>query len=85
MQLLNERLSSYLSEVRSLEMENAQLERKICEWYENNPPKTPPDGTQYYRIIDELQDQIMDAAMGNANAMLQIDNARLAAADYRSK
>ncbi|XP_073537670.1 keratin, type I cytoskeletal 19-like [Phyllobates terribilis] len=85
MQVLNERLSSYLSEVRSLEMENAQLERKICEWYENNPPKTPPDGTQYYRIIDELQDQIMETAMGNANAMLQIDNARLAAADYRSK
>ncbi|XP_075135179.1 keratin, type I cytoskeletal 19-like [Leptodactylus fuscus] len=85
MQLLNERLSSYLSKVRSLEMENAQLEKKICEWYENNPPKTPPDGTQYFRIINELQNQIMEASMENADIMLQIDDARLAAADYRSK
>ncbi|KAG8566400.1 hypothetical protein GDO81_013227 [Engystomops pustulosus] len=85
MQLLNERLSSYLGEVRSLEMANAKLERKICEWYENNPPKTPPDGTQYFRIIDELQNQIMEGTLENANTMLQIDNARLAAADYRSR
>ncbi|XP_075702384.1 keratin, type I cytoskeletal 19-like [Rhinoderma darwinii] len=85
MQLLNERLSSYLNTVRSLEMENAQLERKICEWYENNPPKTPPDGSQYFKIIDGLQSQIMEASMENAYTMLQMDNARLAAAEYRSK
>ncbi|XP_056403644.1 keratin, type I cytoskeletal 19-like [Hyla sarda] len=85
MQLLNERLSSYLGEVRTLEMENAQLERKICQWYENNPPKTPPDGTEYFKIIDKLQDEIIEATLENANIMLEIDNARLAAADYRSK
>ncbi|XP_068118197.1 keratin, type I cytoskeletal 17-like [Hyperolius riggenbachi] len=85
MQLLNERLSSYLGKVRSLEMENAQLERKICEWYANNPPKTPPDGTHYFRIINEIQNQIGEVAVENAGILLETDNARLAAADYKSK
>ncbi|XP_069807951.1 keratin, type I cytoskeletal 14-like [Dendropsophus ebraccatus] len=85
MQLLNGRLSSYLGKVRTLEMENAKLEKKIFEWYENNPPKTPPDGTQYFKIINGLQNQIMEATLENANIMLEIDNARLASADYRNK
>ncbi|XP_073463143.1 keratin, type I cytoskeletal 19-like [Aquarana catesbeiana] len=85
MQLLNERLSSYLNKVRSLEIENTQLERKICEWYANHQPKTPPDGTHYFRLIDELQNQIAELAIENARILLETDNARLAADDYNNK
>ncbi|XP_053309746.1 keratin, type I cytoskeletal 42-like [Spea bombifrons] len=85
MQVLNERLSSYLQKVSSLEQENAQLERKICEWYENNAPSTFPDSSQFFRIISDLQNQISATTMENARIMLQIDNARLAADDFRNK
>ncbi|KAM8945829.1 keratin, type I cytoskeletal 19-like [Pelodytes ibericus] len=85
MQLLNERLSSYLGTVRTLEQDNAKLERNISEWYKNNPPKTPPNGTQYFRIIKELQSEIAQAETENSGILLQMDNARLAAEDFRSK
>ncbi|XP_056404287.1 keratin, type I cytoskeletal 14-like [Hyla sarda] len=85
MQILNERLSSYLDKVSALEQENAQLERKICEWYANNAPSSLPDSSQYFRIISELQNQIEGATLENARIILQIDNARLAADDFRDK
>ncbi|KAM8947458.1 keratin, type I cytoskeletal 19-like [Pelodytes ibericus] len=85
MQLLNQRLSSYLEKVSSLEQENAQLERKICEWYANNSPSTFPDSSQYLRVISDLQNQISAATVENARIILQIDNARLAADDFRNK
>ncbi|XP_075436366.1 keratin, type I cytoskeletal 19-like [Ascaphus truei] len=85
MQLLNERLSSYLERVNSLEQENAQLERKICEWYANNAPSSSPDFSQYYSVIQELQCQIAAATVENAGIVLQIDNARLAIDDFRNK
>ncbi|XP_053309362.1 keratin, type I cytoskeletal 19-like [Spea bombifrons] len=85
MQFLNERLSSYLGRVSSLEQENAQLERKICEWYENNAPSTFSDSSYFFRIISDLQNQISSATMENARIILQIDNARLAADDFKNK
>ncbi|CAH2302552.1 keratin, type I cytoskeletal 19-like [Pelobates cultripes] len=85
MQFLNERLSTYLDKVTSLEQENAQLERKICEWYANNAPSSLPDSSQYLRIISDLQNQISSATMDNARILLQIDNARLAADDFKNK
>ncbi|KAG8566402.1 hypothetical protein GDO81_013229 [Engystomops pustulosus] len=85
MQMLNERLSSYLDKVSALEQENAQLERKICEWYANNAPSSLPDSSQYFRMISELQNQIAAATLENARIVLQIDNARLAADDFRDK
>ncbi|XP_068118199.1 keratin, type I cytoskeletal 42-like [Hyperolius riggenbachi] len=85
MQMLNGRLSSYLDKVSALEQENAQLERKICEWYANNAPSSLPDSSQYFRIITDLQNQISGATMENARIVLQIDNARLAADDFHDK
>ncbi|XP_072269829.1 keratin, type I cytoskeletal 14-like [Pyxicephalus adspersus] len=85
MQILNERLSSYLDKVSALEQENAQLEKKICEWYANNAPSSLPDSSQYLRIISDLQNQIAAATMENARIVLQIDNSRLAADDFREK
>lgn len=58
MQHLNDRLASYLDKVRSLEQQNAQLERNIREWYERNQPSTLPDYSSFFRIIQELQGQV---------------------------
>ncbi|KAM8945830.1 keratin, type I cytoskeletal 19-like [Pelodytes ibericus] len=85
MQLLNDRLASYLEKVRSLEQENTQLERNIRDWYERNQPSTFPDFSNYFRTIQELQTQISTTTVENARIVLQIDNARLAADDFRNK
>ncbi|XP_069807949.1 keratin, type I cytoskeletal 19-like [Dendropsophus ebraccatus] len=85
MQHLNQRLSSYLDKVHSLEQENTQLEKKICEWYANNAPTTLPDSSQYFRTIQDLQNEIVSTNVDNARIVLQIDNAQLAADDLRNK
>ncbi|CAH2302558.1 keratin, type I cytoskeletal 19-like [Pelobates cultripes] len=85
MQLLNDRLASYLEKVRSLEQENAQLERNIREWYEKHQPSAFPDFSNFFRTIQDLQCQISSATVENARVVLQIDNARLAADDFKNK
>ncbi|XP_005746075.1 keratin, type I cytoskeletal 19-like [Pundamilia nyererei] len=84
MQNLNDRLASYLEKVRSLETSNAQLERQIREWYEKQTP-TVRDYSKYEKIIADLRKKIGLATQDNARLMLQIDNARLAAEDFRIK
>ncbi|XP_075846894.1 keratin, type I cytoskeletal 20 [Microtus pennsylvanicus] len=85
MQNLNDRLASYLEKVRSLEQSNSRLEAQIKQWYETNAPSTVRDYSPYYAQIKDLQNQIKDAQMQNARCVLQIDNAKLAADDFRSK
>ncbi|XP_075034431.1 keratin, type I cytoskeletal 14-like [Mixophyes fleayi] len=85
MQHLNDRLSSYLDKVQSLEEENSQLERNIREWYDRNQPSTSPDFSCYLRTIQELQNQISATTVENARIELQIDNALLALDDFRNK
>ncbi|XP_028559483.2 keratin, type I cuticular Ha6-like [Podarcis muralis] len=85
MQCLNDRLASYLERVRCLEQENANLECKIREWYECQVPYVCIDFQSYYKIIEELQHQILCAKTDNARLVLEIDNARLAADDFRTK
>ncbi|XP_053573744.1 keratin, type I cytoskeletal 42-like [Bombina bombina] len=85
MQLLNDRLASYLEKVHSLEQQNCQLERNIREWYDNNQPSTLPDFNNFFRTIQDLQGQISSATVENARIVLQIDNSRLAADDFRNK
>ncbi|KAG7315364.1 hypothetical protein KOW79_021452 [Hemibagrus wyckioides] len=84
MQNLNDRLASYLEKVRSLEKANAQLELKIREWYEKRAPVTH-DYSKYFAIIHDLRDKIRIASMDNARIILQIDNAKLAAEDFKLK
>ncbi|XP_063281582.1 keratin, type I cytoskeletal 19-like [Pelobates fuscus] len=85
MRALNERLASYLDKVHSLEQENAELERKICEWYANNAPSSLPDSSEYYRTIQELQNQISSATINSGRIVLQIDSAQHASDDFRSR
>uniref|UniRef100_A0A8C9MYX0 Keratin 12 n=1 Tax=Serinus canaria TaxID=9135 RepID=A0A8C9MYX0_SERCA len=90
MQNLNDRLAAYLDKVRSLEDGNTELERKIREWYEKNGPGTgtPGSGNDYskfYPLIEDLRNKIINATIDNARIILQVDNARLAADDFRLK
>ncbi|XP_053115714.1 keratin, type I cytoskeletal 24-like isoform X1 [Hemicordylus capensis] len=88
MQNLNNRLANYLEKVRSLEEANAELELKIRHWYEKNGPGAPGvvrDYSKYHHIIEDLRNQIVNVTTDNANVVLQIDNARLAADDFRLK
>ncbi|NXG58087.1 K1C12 protein, partial [Hemiprocne comata] len=90
MQNLNDRLAAYLDKVRSLEDANTELERKIREWYEKNGPGTgvPGSGNDYSKyspVIEDLRNKIINATIDNARIILQVDNARLAADDFRLK
>ncbi|NXN98168.1 K1C12 protein, partial [Rhinopomastus cyanomelas] len=90
MQNLNDRLAAYLDKVRSLEDANTELERKIREWYEKNGPGAgvPAPGNDYSKycpIIEDLRSKIINATIDNARIILQVDNARLAADDFRLK
>ncbi|XP_044155462.1 keratin, type I cuticular Ha4-like [Bufo gargarizans] len=85
LQHLNQRLSSYLDKVHSLEQENALLERKICEWYANNAPISLPDSSQYSRTIQEIQNMILSTTMENARLERQKDDAQQATIDLRRR
>ncbi|XP_066119768.1 keratin, type I cytoskeletal 28 [Saccopteryx bilineata] len=89
MQNLNDRLASYLDNVHALEEENAELERKIKSWYEKYGPGSchglDRDYSRYHLTIEDLKNKIICSTAANTNVILQIDNARLAADDFRLK
>ncbi|CAB1442743.1 unnamed protein product [Pleuronectes platessa] len=85
MQNLNDRLATYLDKVRSLEAANNKLEIQIREYYEQKGPAAERDYSNYWAIINDLKDKIAGATIGNANILLQIDNSKLAADDFRTK
>ncbi|NP_001086908.1 keratin 12, gene 2 S homeolog [Xenopus laevis] len=87
MQNLNDRLAAYLNKVRALETANHQLEVQIKEWYEKNMHSLNErkDYSKYMVIIEELRKKINIGTPDNARILLQIDNAKLAADDFRMK
>ncbi|XP_038609552.1 keratin, type I cytoskeletal 20 [Tachyglossus aculeatus] len=85
MQNLNDRLATYLEKVRSLQQANSTLEVQIRQWHEKNSTPMGRDYSSYYKTIEALQDQIKAAQLNNAQLVLQIDNAKLAAEDFRVK
>ncbi|XP_008504002.2 keratin, type I cytoskeletal 19 [Calypte anna] len=86
MQNLNDRLASYLEKVRLLEGDNADLECKIREWYAKVGPSCEPrDYTCFHKEIEDLQSQILCAAMETNKILLNIDNNRMTADDFRVK
>ncbi|XP_059791935.1 keratin, type I cytoskeletal 18 [Balaenoptera ricei] len=84
MQDLNDRLASYLERVRSLEADNRRLESKIREHLEKKGPQVR-DWGHYLNTIEDLRAQIFASSVDNARIVLQIDNGRLAADDFRVK
>ncbi|XP_069733297.1 keratin, type I cytoskeletal 20 [Phaenicophaeus curvirostris] len=85
MQNLNDRLAVYLERVRSLEKANSLIEKQIKEWYEKNTIEVRHDYSSYFKTIADLQTKIAAAQLENARLVLQIDNAKLAADDFRLK
>ncbi|KAM6174647.1 keratin, type I cytoskeletal 26-like [Erethizon dorsatum] len=89
MQNLNDRLASYLDNVRALEEANAELEQKIAGWYDRYGPESFPglghDYSRYFADIEDLKKQIISVTAYNASIVLQNDNARLTADDFKLK
>uniref|UniRef100_A0A8D1BMM8 IF rod domain-containing protein n=1 Tax=Sus scrofa TaxID=9823 RepID=A0A8D1BMM8_PIG len=89
MQNLNGRLASYLDHVRALEEANADLEQKIKGWYEKYEPGPcrglDQDYHRYFSVTEDLKRQIIAVTSCNAGVVLQKDNARLTANDFRLK
>lgn len=81
---LNDRLASYLEKVRCLEKENEKLDKQIREWYQNKTVVSH-DYSAYFVTIDDLKDKIRVASKINAKTVLDIDNAKLAADDFKMK
>ncbi|XP_027131210.1 keratin, type 1, gene c5 isoform X1 [Larimichthys crocea] len=84
MQGLNDRLANYLDKVRSLERSNAELELKIKQLMLDRAPKGHDiEGmmAQAHAIGQEVRKKTLE----NARIMLEIDNAKLAADDFRVK
>ncbi|KAM5309388.1 keratin, type I cytoskeletal 26 [Glossophaga mutica] len=89
MQNLNDRLASYLDHVRALEEANTDLEQKIRDWCERYGPGSFPeldhDYIRYSSVIEDLKRQIISVTTCNASVVLQNENARLTADDFRLK
>merc|ERR1719343_724511 len=85
MQNLNQRLGSYLDKVRQLEAANTELELKIRQFLEQKTSPSARDYSAYFQTIADLQGKIQDATRVNGGIYLAIDNAKLAADDFRLK
>ncbi|KAK7930261.1 hypothetical protein WMY93_006656 [Mugilogobius chulae] len=86
MQNLNDRLAAYLEKVRKLESENAELELKIRQFLEGKA--SPSAETTQHSTQPSLNCKerwIQDATRINGGIYLSIDNAKLAADDFRLK
>ncbi|KAF7661168.1 hypothetical protein LDENG_00267700 [Lucifuga dentata] len=85
MQNLNDRLASYLQKVHNLEQANGELELKIRQYLESQTSPISRDYAAYQATIADLQAKIQNATRINGGLYLAIDNAKLAAEDFKNK
>eukprot|EP00063_Salmo_salar_P019322 XP_013994157.1 PREDICTED: keratin, type I cytoskeletal 18-like [Salmo salar] len=84
MQGLNNRLATYLDKVRSLETANADLELRIKQIMIERIPKGHDFETMIIQA-HQVEQEVRKKTLENARLMLEIDNAKLAADDFRIK
>ncbi|XP_062388442.1 keratin, type I cytoskeletal 13-like isoform X1 [Sardina pilchardus] len=85
MQNLNDRLAAYLAKVHTLEKANAELELKIRQFLDAKIGPATHDFSGFMATIGDLQTKIMGIISFRGVAVLGIDNAKLAADDFRVK
>ncbi|XP_030624468.1 keratin, type I cytoskeletal 18-A [Chanos chanos] len=84
MQVLNNRLAKYLDKVRTLEKSNSELEIRIKKlMLERIPKGYDVDGM--VAQAQALEQEVRKKTLENARIMLEIDNAKLAADDFKIK
>ncbi|XP_072420228.1 keratin, type I cytoskeletal 18-like isoform X1 [Chiloscyllium punctatum] len=83
LQNLNERLAAFLGRVKSLEESNKELERQIREC--GTRSIVGFDWSIYDQTLKPIQKEILDAVLQNSQIALEIDNAKLAAEDFKNK
>ncbi|XP_029920449.1 keratin, type I cytoskeletal 18 isoform X1 [Myripristis murdjan] len=84
MQGLNNRLANYLDKVHSLERSNADLEMRIKQLMLDRIPKGH-DLDSMMAQAHAVEQEVRKRTLENARLMLEIDNAKLAADDFRIK
>eukprot|EP00064_Thunnus_orientalis_P024223 superscaffoldBa00010101_g24503 len=84
MQGLNDRLANYLDKVRLLERSNTELEVKIKQLMLERAPKGH-DIDAMMAQAHAIGQEVRKKTLENARIMLEIDNAKLAADDFRVK
>ena len=71
--------------MQSMETENRRLESKILEYLEKKGSQGVRDWGHYLKTIKDLRAQIFANSVDNVCIVLQIDNAHIAANDFRVK
>ncbi|XP_060636989.2 keratin, type I cytoskeletal 19-like [Anolis sagrei] len=86
MQNLNDRLGSYIDQVRCLENENAALESQISDFcVKHGLTGEVKDCSHLYQQIEELKKQVFEANLVNNKILLKIDNNHMDLEDMRKK
>ncbi|XP_042166686.1 keratin, type I cytoskeletal 42-like isoform X2 [Oncorhynchus tshawytscha] len=76
---------TFTPEVRSLEAANSKLELQIKEFYEMRSPTHKKDLSGFYATITDIRNKIHARSVENAQMILRVDNARVAADDFKMK
>ncbi|XP_036413325.1 keratin, type I cytoskeletal 47 kDa-like [Colossoma macropomum] len=84
LQSLNDRLAIYLDKVKKLETANRELEEKL-RGFKANKVQVTYDLQAYQIELQPLREQLADVLKDCSRLALLIDNAKLAADDYRIK
>nr|XP_040041777.1 keratin, type I cytoskeletal 18-like isoform X1 [Gasterosteus aculeatus aculeatus] len=85
MQRLNDRLSGYLGRVGQLERENEELAKEIDDILANRKAADGRNWDEVEKPLNDLKKEMKDIAKDNGKLLLQIENSKLANADFKKK